>query len=136
MHQLNQWQNNYSVFVKELDDQHKELIGMLNELYNAYLNNLHHEKIQHIISLMTDYANIHFATEEKYFKKFEYLDAELHICEHEEFMQKVMEFQVDYRQNNTVLTLQVIEFLRDWLNHHILEIDRKYISCFNKGGLK
>ncbi len=136
MYQLSQWHPNYSVFVKELDDQHKVLIDMINQIYNAYLQNLNKEKVLEIITKMSEYAALHFANEEKYFEKFGYEDAEKHISEHTNFLKKAAAFQSDYKQNKILLSLQVINFLQEWLNKHMLGTDKKYVSCFQNGGLK
>ena len=136
MHQLNQWHPNYSVFVKELDDQHKQFIDMLNELYDAYLQNAHKEKLDIIVKQLFEYSSIHFATEEKYFKEFGYEDAESHILEHETFFKEISTMFANYNQNKTLLSLKVINYLQDWLINHILNVDRKYISCFKNAGLK
>ena len=136
MHQLNQWHPGYSVFVKELDDHHKELINLLNELYDAYLQNSHKEKVGDIISRLFDYTTIHFAAEESYFVKFEYEQTSQHKKEHQQFLDKIKTFQADYSKNSTVLTLQIINFLHEWIHHHIMNTDRNYIICFRKGGLK
>ena len=136
MHQLSHWHPNYSVFVKELDDQHKHIIDMLNELYDAYLQNSHKEKVDSIIEQMFEYANVHFATEEKYFKDFGYEDAANHILQHESFFEEVKKMRTEYNQNKTMLSLKVINYLQEWLIHHILNEDKKYVSCFQNGGLK
>jgi len=132
MHELIHWHNSYSVFVKSIDDQHKMLIDLLNELYDAYLHNKYHEKIGQIIAQLLEYAAEHFSTEETYFEKYNYDGAREHIAEHKMFIAKIKEFERDYHKHDTTTTLMAINFLNDWLKHHILETDRQYIPCFLK----
>jgi hemerythrin-like metal-binding protein len=136
MQQLNHWQIGYSVFVKEIDDQHKQLIDILNELYDAYINNLHPEKVNKTIDQLMEYATVHFATEEKYFKQFGYKETDEHVEDHRLFLIRVEAFRLDYKKNKTILSLQIINFLQEWIKHHIRNVDKKYITCFKNNGLK
>ena len=130
------WNDNMSVRSEEIDNQHKKLIGLLNEMYTAFMNKQHNERVGPIIDQMASYALYHFETEEKYFAAFHYERSAEHILEHLEFRQKVQEFVEKFKQNNSALTYNVMNFLRNWLNNHILDTDRKYIDCFTKNGVK
>jgi hemerythrin-like metal-binding protein len=136
MYQLNQWHNSYSVYIKSLDSQHKRLIGLLNELYDAYMQNSYHEKVGDIILQLLDYASVHFSTEEGYFKECHYEEASEHIAEHQFFIKKIKTFEAEYPKSDTLVTLQIISFLQEWLHHHIINVDRKYMDCFRGLGLK
>jgi hemerythrin-like metal-binding protein len=130
------WTDAMSVQLVEIDDQHKELIKMLNEMYDAFMNKEHKTKAGAIVNKMLDYTRYHFTTEEKYFSKFNYSGAVDHIKEHELFRNKVEEFIDKYKKNHSALTYDVMNFLRNWLTTHIMETDRKYISCFKENGVK
>lgn len=130
------WEDEYSVKLDEIDNQHKKLISILNELYTAYMEKKHQSIIKDILAKMTNYTINHFATEEKYFKKFNYFDAEKHIEEHKVFVDQVSEFQEKYKQNSKALTFEIILFLQDWITKHIIGSDKKYIDCFLKNGVK
>lgn len=136
MKKLIYWQSYYSVQVAELDEHHKKLIDMLNELYDAYLNDVQQDKIVPILAEMSDYANVHFKAEEIYFERFDYKEATEHKTEHNSFLEKIKTFKVDYQKNSKLLTLQIMNFLRNWLNNHIMKSDKKYIDCFKANGLK
>jgi len=136
MKKIINWQNNYSVQIHELDEEHKKLIDIINELYDAYLNNIHQDKITHIVSEMHDYAAVHFKTEEKYFEEFGYREKAEHKAEHEAFLEKMKTFELDYQKNSKLLSLQILNFLQEWLNNHIMKSDKKYIPCFKSNGLK
>lgn len=130
------WKDEYSVNVQEIDEQHKKIINMLNELYTAFMLKEHRIKIGSIVAELGEYANYHFTTEEKYFKEFGYSEQRAHIIEHELFNEKVKLFCEEYKVNKSALTFTVINFLKDWLNKHILVEDKKYMECFEKNGLK
>lgn len=130
------WKEEYSVKVKEIDDQHKVLIKLLNKLYDAFMKKEHSTIIGDIIQELTDYASYHFGTEEKYFKRFNYKESEKHLSEHKSFTEKVNEFKKEYEKNKSALTFTIINFLRDWLKNHILISDKKYSDFFAQNGIK
>lgn len=129
------WSDTMSVKSNEIDDQHKKLVGLLNQMYQAFMDREHKEKVGLVIDQMAEYAKYHFETEEKYFAEFGYDDSENHIREHQQFRQKVEEFIQKYNKNHSALTYDVMNFLRTWLNHHILESDKKYVDCFLRNGV-
>jgi len=131
-----QWTDNMSVKSQEIDQQHKQLVDLLNELYQAFMEKEHKEKIGIIIEKMWDYTKYHFNTEEIYFSTFGYEGRAMHILEHENFRNKVNEFKQKYKANSGALTFEVVNFLRNWLMGHIMETDRKYIACFSKNSVK
>ena len=136
MHQIAKWHPSYSVFIKELDEHHKKLIDLLNELYNAYLLDVHKEKVSEIIAELRRYTVEHFGLEEKYFNQFNFEGSQDHIKEHAFFIEKVKSFEADYQKNSTLASLQIINFLLDWITNHILNVDKEYINCFKQAGLK
>jgi hemerythrin len=131
-----QWTDSMSVKSQEIDQQHKQLVSLLNELYQAFMDKEHKEKIGVIIDKMADYTKYHFDTEERYFAAFAYDGRAMHILEHENFRNKVNEFKQKYKANSGALTFEVVNFLRTWLTGHIMETDRKYITCFSRNGIK
>jgi hemerythrin len=136
MKKLIQWQSYFSVQVAELDEQHKRLIEIINELYNAYLNSLQQEKISYILKELYEYTNVHFKTEENYFHKFEYNESVGHIAEHMVFLEKIKTFEGGYTKNSKFLSLQIMNFLQEWLSNHIMKSDKRYVEHFKVKGLK
>lgn len=130
------WTDKMSVKSEEIDQQHKQLVNIINELYQAFMDREHKEKIGSVISQLADYTKYHFNTEENYFTSFNYSDREKHIKEHQDFRKKVDEFIKKYHDNSGSLTYDVMNFLRNWLKNHIMETDPKYIECFNQNGVK
>jgi len=130
-----QWSEDFSVNVKEIDDQHKVLISMINELHEALLAKKGREVQKPIIDKMIAYAKDHFALEENCMRKFNYADYEAHQRSHAVFTQKTDELQERLEKVGFVFTVEIINFLRDWLRDHILGVDKKYSRLFNENGL-
>lgn len=130
-----QWNDNYTVKVSELDEQHKKLIKMINELSEAMTQGKGKEIIKPILQGLVSYTRVHFQNEEKYFQQFNYSDSSQHISQHQAFIQKINEFQNDYNNGNIGLSIKVMNFLSDWLIKHIQGTDKQYSACFNENGL-
>ncbi len=129
------WKDQYSVNVKEVDNQHKMLVDTLNELHEAMLTRKSNEIIAGIIKGMVDYAGYHFSFEEKYMKMYNFPGYAAHKKEHDEFVGKVTDFQQKHQAGQLMLSMEVMNFLKNWLANHIMGTDKKYTSLFNEKGL-
>jgi len=131
-----EWLDEYSVEIKILDDQHKQMFVTINELLDAINTNTPQEHLKNIIDDLIKYKLFHFETEEKYFKEFNYEGAEEHITKHREFNEKLNIIIGKHPENNLELAFELIDFLEDWLVGHLMVVDQKYIKCFKEHGLK
>lgn len=133
-----QWKSEYSVNVKEIDEQHKIFVDILNEL-SAAVNSSNHQKLKddldNIFKRLTHYAAYHFATEEKYFDQLDYPQAPEHKEAHLEFYAQIMELLERYHESKLEITEEVLTFMENWLTHHILEQDKHYTQFFNSKGI-
>lgn len=121
-----QWDEKYSVGVSELDEQHKQLIKILVELYEAMQAQKANEILGQIISKLVNYTKVHFSTEEKYMQQNNYPGFLEQKREHENFTAKVLAFKSDFDSGKTAMTVSITAFLKDWLTNHILLSDKKY----------
>jgi methyl-accepting chemotaxis protein/hemerythrin len=128
------WDKSYIVGVSVIDDQHKHFVGLLNTLYES-LESKHMEKIAEIITDLTDYAEHHFKTEEDYFDKFHYPDAEIHKAEHNELRAKVQDF-ANRHDNPKKLGNDLLFFLEKWLLVHFRGADTKFAKFLKQNGVK
>jgi hemerythrin len=130
------WNNNLSVNVVEIDMQHKKLVAMINELYDAMKVGKGKEAIGKILNDLILYTATHFKTEEQYFTKFGYPNTADHKMEHTAFVEKVKEFKSGFDTGKVTVTIEVMKFLSDWLFKHIMVTDKNYSKFFNEKGLK
>ncbi|MFA6428349.1 MAG: bacteriohemerythrin [Candidatus Buchananbacteria bacterium] len=128
------WQEEYSVGVKEIDQQHQHFIGILNGLYTAITEQQVTQAIEKIINDLVVYATNHFATEEKYFDLFNYEFSVEHKAEHQKLTTKVLALKKAYEAGQEVAT-ELLDFLEDWLVDHLSVQDKKYVKCFHDHGL-
>jgi hemerythrin len=131
-HSFFPWKQDYSVYVDEIDNQHKKLIDILNVLYDSFLKKEHQAQIGEILGKLKDYTQYHFRTEEEYLKRVQYPQLSQHMSEHMIFEDKIRGFQHEYSKNPSALTYKLMLFLKDWLRHHILDSDRRYVPFLRK----
>jgi hemerythrin len=131
-----EWDDNYSVNVSIIDEQHKKLIDIINKAITAKRHNDRPEEISEILYDMTVYAYEHFKIEEAYMKKYEYPEYEFHKNEHTGFYIKTLVYNNREYKGDNQITDDILEYLQQWLVGHIQITDKKYTDCFNKNGLK
>lgn len=129
------WSDTFSVNVKEIDDQHKMLVEMINTLHNALKANKGRDVHNEIISKMAGYAKTHFKTEEKYMIQYNFMGYYSHKIEHDQFVVKALDLKERLEKSDLAMTLEIYNFLTDWLVNHILGTDKKYSQHFNNNGL-
>jgi hemerythrin len=133
---LIQWNDSFSVNVVEIDKQHQKLVGMINDLGDAMHQGKGKDVLGEIINGLIDYVLTHFKTEEKYFDQFKYPVANSHKKEHIDFTKKVAEFKSGFDAGKLALSIEIMNFLSDWLQNHIKRVDKEYGPFFNEKGLK
>ena len=129
------WKEEYSVNVKEIDHQHRQLVDMVNELYDAMSQKKGKEVLGTILAKLINYTGTHFSFEEKLLEQNGYPDFEEHKAKHEKMVAKVVALQNDHNSVKIALSLEVSKFLQDWLNKHILGTDKKYSGFLNSKGV-
>ena len=131
-----EWEDRYSVGVVEIDDQHKRMFATINELLDSIKTGTTEEHIGSVIDSLIQYKIFHFATEEKYFKEFNYEGAAFHISKHQEFNKKLSFLKEKYPSPTIEFAYELVDFLEDWLLDHLMVVDQKYVECFKEHGLK
>ena len=75
---------------------------------------------------MVEYTKFHFGAEEKLMIEKNYTGLAFQKSEHSAFVKKALEFQKDINSGKLAVSLDVLNFLKDWLTNHILISDMKY----------
>lgn len=128
------WQDKFSVGVAEMDAQHKKLIAMINQLMTEQKTLTSPETIANLLTEMVDYCREHFRAEEYLMSEYGYEKIDKQVQQHEEFLQKTMEFCSVTGIGPNILSVALLEYLQIWLMDHILKEDMQYKAFFeNKG---
>ena len=129
---LIEWEAGLSTGIDRMDDQHKQLIAMINELHAAMSTGKGKEAMGKILNGLVDYTITHFSDEETLMTRAAYPQLAAHKIEHKAFTAKAVELKNKYATGELVLTMEVMAFLRDWLVNHIKGTDQKYGPCLKE----
>jgi hemerythrin len=129
------WTDAYSVKIAIVDSQHKVLVDLINELHQAMIARKGKESLGGILANLIKYTKSHFAAEEGLLKANQYPDFVNHKPEHERFTQTIVEFQGRFQRNEVAMTIDVMDFLKDWLVKHIMGVDKKYVPHLSARGV-
>jgi hemerythrin len=129
------WTDALSVNIKAIDDQHKKLITLINDLHSAMGSGKGKEAIGTVLDGLVEYTKTHFAYEEALMQKHNYVGYLGHKSQHDELTKQVLDLQSRYKEGKTLVTVEVMNFLKDWLSNHIQNTDKKYTSFLNSKGV-
>ena len=120
------WRDSLSVGVDSIDADHKKLLTIVNEMFEAVRDQKGSEHITIQVDKLIQYTQEHFVAEEAAMAKVHYPALDAHKRSHEKLIQEVAKFKerIDNSEEDTVIPFY--HFLRDWLLDHILEEDMKY----------
>ena len=130
-----EWNDNLFVNVKEIDRQHKELVNMLNYLNDAMISGVDNIAAIELIEKMKDYAAYHFSTEETLMDQYQYPGISDHKHQHEEFSKKIVQVETDSKNRKSAISMDILNFLCDWVVTHVSETDKKLGDFLNKAGV-
>ncbi len=123
--QLFEWKDSYSVGVLMVDQQHRHLVSMLNQLHAVMRNGSREAEVQQILADLISYTRFHFSSEEKLMAECGYPDMLEHVRKHRAMEKRVGEFVAELSSNSVTTPPRLLAFLKDWLRHHIMETDKE-----------
>ena len=125
-----------SVGVSAVDDDHKKMICFINELHDGILAGHKKEILASVLDHLVEYTKFHFAREEEFFLKANYLAAPTHKMEHASFVSRLSNLQSRFKSAPVaMLDLELMSYLRNWLLTHIQGSDKKYGPRLNASGI-
>ncbi len=92
-----QWNDAMSVGYAAIDDEHKQLIKLINDAGQALEQRENREALLHVLDELVQYTRDHFAREEIIQLKIKYPDYVEHKLEHQELVQKLMSFTEHFK---------------------------------------
>lgn len=124
------WNNSYLIGIEIIDDQHKVLVELTNELYRACMHGGQELDIifKDTMSRMVDYVKFHFGFEQNMLLRVKYPKYAEHKAEHDGLIKTVLEATKSYGDNKRFVPNNFVRFLRDWIISHIGHIDKVYAA--------
>jgi hemerythrin len=136
---LVEWDDKYSVGITLIDEQHKELIRLTNELYQGCLAGTDEARAFFLKTVRgtLDYTNFHFSAEEKLMETVGYPHYAEHKKQHENFVMQMVNDVKSFQDGKKFVPNNFVRYLRDWILSHIAIMDTryaKYILALKKQG--
>jgi len=131
---LFQWSDGFSVGVQEIDEQHKELVSLLNQLHTAIMEHHGSEASRRVLDELAEYTRTHFSVEESLMRVSNYPDFERHKQNHEDLIGQVTALQDKLDSGEARITFELLHFLKVWLINHINEADKRFGGFFASMG--
>jgi hemerythrin-like metal-binding protein len=100
---------------------------MVNDLYAAMTRRAGKSVLKGILEELTQYTLDHFKLEEELMECTGYPDLKNHQQVHASLVAQVVEFKQQFEAGSTTVTLDLMNFLSDWLINHIKVVDRRYV---------
>lgn len=127
---LIQWTTTMSVGLDELDEDHKLLISVINQLDRNTDAEPRSDVIRQCLMQLRRYAEFHFAREEKVMTACKFPGIGVQESEHRDFIKRIKDvterFDAGPENAANVVNRELLDFLRDWLTHHIMIEDMAY----------
>jgi hemerythrin len=121
-----EWNSQLSVGIASIDGQHQNLFRLAEDLFAAMSAGQGKPALSKILDRLVQYTKVHFAQEERLMSLHGYPGLATHVVEHRALTKQVMDFQEKFEGGHAVMTVQVLHFLKDWLQKHIANSDQKY----------
>jgi len=125
-----------SVKIAIIDEQHKKLIAIINDLHDAMVAGQGKSVMDDVLFRLIEYTKMHFSTEERLMAQYNYPDRIAHETQHIELTVQVGQLYMKVKENKVSVTIETMAFLKNWLNHHILETDKKFGAFLIQNGVK
>lgn len=130
---LMEWTDKLSVGIARFDAEHRRLVDMVNDLFDAVQGGRGREALGDILDDLITYTETHFSNEEAALRECTFPDVEAHVEEHRLLTEQVREIRRKYLSGpSATLSMEVMNFLKNWLIKHIQGSDRRY-TPFMKG---
>ena len=119
------WDETFVTGIAEIDEQHHRLVALIDQFYGQMRTTEPQAGLVRLLRGVLEYTRTHFAAEEGWMRQYSYPGLEAQIAQHTHFVEKVQNVTDRFIRGELVLSLEVTGFLRDWLAHHILGMDKE-----------
>lgn len=129
------WNDQLLVGLDSVDGQHQKLVELINKLDELVAVGGDSESMVATVGELADYTAYHFRHEEELMAAADF-NPELfakHSKEHRRFVDKIRGVQSEAEHDRSAISRDLLDFLVDWLCHHILKTDKLMAISLNKG---
>jgi hemerythrin-like metal-binding protein len=125
------WRDEYSIGIPHIDDQHKKLLGLLNQLNSFDPSPGSHAsqsgKLVEMLDNLSEYAAQHFGQEEALMRSHLPAAASTaaHMVAHRTYWSIIVALKNRFLKGDEKVNSELVEYLNRWWINHILETDQQ-----------
>lgn len=127
---LLEWNDGFEVGIQEIDEQHRTLVDLLNQLHAAIRDHKGSAASREILDRLAEYTRTHFLLEESLMRVSHYPGFEIHKQQHEDLINQVKSLQEKIDSGQASISFELLHFLQVWLTKHINESDKRFGKHF------
>lgn len=130
------WTDKISVNIDSIDRQHRQLIDIMNELHDLRISGKAEQMAINILVRLRKYTKDHFSYEERLFAQYGFAGAEEHKNQHADLVRELDKLIVKANAGNLFVSRELFNFLKNWLEEHIMGTDMKYTAFLIGKGVR
>lgn len=121
------WNDDFCLGVEEIDQQHRKLVDIINELHGSMEVGANREQVIALLDDLIDYTHYHFSEEEQFMLSHGYDERNFksHQASHHKFLQRIKQEQRVCHEHPEKVTDKLLDFLVNWILNHILGEDKQ-----------
>lgn len=128
-----QWSDTLNVGHSAIDGDHRRLVSLINQLHDAMKAGKGSDHCTHVLDELIDYTDTHFKREEALMRQTGFEGLGRHKATHDRLIEQVQQLRADMRAGKLSLTVDLMNFLKDWLNNHIMGDDKELAAFLTPG---
>lgn len=119
------WNESYEIGIPTIDEQHQQLVKLINNLGSALEMHVEMPRVKSFVSELRDYIDFHFRDEEKIMSQSSMPEDEIeeHKEIHRSFARKIDSVIGEKDLSDARAVQEIFDFLVAWLINHILGVD-------------
>jgi hemerythrin len=122
---LLQWKPEYSVGIESMDDEHREMIELINTTYEKLRADSDAGQIEECLGEILSTISMHFALEERMMKRASYSEYQAHKNDHENLLDQIRDLMDVFDQDPVAGGRRLEERLSAWFAGHFSSFDAR-----------
>jgi hemerythrin len=127
---LLQWKDHYSVGIEAVDHEHKELIELINRLYDELMAKGEPLTASAFFGDLIKAISAHFALEERFMRERGYDQLPQHKEDHERLLDEILSLMDEYDRNEVASRENLAARLDAWFSSHFETHDARLHKAF------
>ncbi len=120
------WREEFSVGDAAMDNDHKKLVRMINDMHSALREKRGDNAVQKLLDRLKQYVEYHFHAEEALMEKANYPGLNAQKSAHQKFLQTVVAMESRWHEGDKSIPSAMMQTLQTWLVDHIVKMDKQY----------